>query len=61
LSFDVTGFLETFTERGHITRSDFRSPRVKEPDHRHRRLLRSRRPRPRGRSAAEQRDELASL
>jgi hypothetical protein len=32
---------------------------VEEPDHRHRRLLRTRRERPR-RCAAEQRDELAS-
>ena len=31
------------------------------PDHRHRRLLRARRQRPRGRRAAEQRDELASF
>ena len=31
------------------------------PDHRHRRLLRARRQRPRGRRAAEQRDELAAL
>ena len=30
------------------------------PDHRHRRLLRARRERPRDRRAAEQRDELAS-
>ena len=34
---------------------------VEEPDHRHRRLLRPRRERPRGRRAAEQRDELAPL
>ena len=32
---------------------------VEEPDHRHRRLLRARRERPRDRRAAEQRDELA--
>ena len=31
------------------------------PDHRHRRLLRARRQRPRGRRAAKQRDELASF
>jgi hypothetical protein len=35
-------------------------PAVEEPDHRHRRLLRPRRERPRGR-AAEQRDELAPV
>src|SRR5215470_2165432 len=36
-------------------------PRVEEADHRHRRLLRARRKRPRGRRADEQRDDLASL
>src|SRR5262245_17613484 len=35
-------------------------PRAKEPDHRHRRLLRARRDRPRHRRTAEQRDELAA-
>jgi hypothetical protein len=34
---------------------------VEEPDHRHRRLLRARRQRPRNRSAAEQRDEVPSF
>ena len=34
---------------------------VEKPDHRHRRLLRARRERPRRRRAAEQRDELAAL
>jgi hypothetical protein len=53
-------FLETFTERGHIARSDFRSPRVEKHDNWHRRLLRARCERPRRRRAAEQRDELAS-
>jgi hypothetical protein len=47
-------------ERGHITRADFRRPRVEQPDHRHYRPLRARRERPRNR-AAEQRDELAPL
>ena len=32
---------------------------VEKPDHRHRRLLRTRRERPRGRRAANKRDELA--
>jgi hypothetical protein len=35
--------------------------RGKEPDHRHRRLLRARRERPRDRRAADKRDELAAL
>jgi len=34
---------------------------MEESDHRHRRLLRPRRERPRGSRAAEQRDELAPL
>ena len=38
-----------------------RRPAVEKPDHRHRRLLRARRERPRRRRAAEQRDELAPL
>src|SRR6516164_10046725 len=60
LPFDITGFPETFTERGHITRSDFRSPGVEKLDHRHRRLLRARNEGPPGCRAAEQRDELAT-
>ena len=39
---------------------DRRRRAAEEPDHRHRRLLRARRERPRGRRAAEQRDELAA-
>jgi hypothetical protein len=34
---------------------------LEKPDHRHRRLLRARRERPRGRRAAEKRDELAAV
>ena len=51
LPFEITAFLEALTERGHITRSDFRSPRVEKHDHRHRRLLRARHARPRRRAA----------
>ena len=36
-------------------------PGVEEPDHRHRRLLPSRRKRPRSRRATEKRDEIASF
>src|SRR6516225_2467698 len=64
LPFDVTGFLETFTERGHITRSDFRSPRVQKLDHRHRRLLPPRAPyldREQQAAATDQCDELTPL
>ena len=48
---------------GTPSRDSPRSPRRyrEEPDHRHRRLLRARRERPRRRRAAEQRDELAPL
>jgi hypothetical protein len=55
LPFDVTGFMEAFTERCHITRADFRRPRMKKLGNRPRRLLRPRRERPSGR-AAEKRD-----
>src|SRR5215471_5023661 len=64
LPFDVAGFLKTVTERGHITRSDFRSPRVKKLDHRHRRLLPPRAPyldREQQATATNQCDELTPL
>src|SRR5262249_28082048 len=48
LAFDVTGFLEAFAERGHITRVGFGRPVSDKRDHRHRRLLRGRCERPRG-------------
>src|SRR5262249_19111184 len=43
-----------------VTTESIRRRTVEEPDHRHRRLLRARRERPR-RRAGEQRDELAAL
>src|SRR5262249_14459345 len=60
LAFDVAGFLQTLAKGGHVTRVSLWRCAVEEPDHRHRRLLRACRERPRRRSAAEQRDELAS-
>src|SRR5262245_48606463 len=60
LALDIAGFIQALTERGregHIARS---CRAVEKPDHRHRRLLRARRERPRRRRAAEKRDELAA-
>src|SRR5262249_42086696 len=55
---DEAGFTQASTERDHAVRI-FRSRyAVEDSDHRHRRLLRARRERPR-RRAAEERDELA--
>ena len=60
LALDIAGF----ASGPGGTRADGMRVRVRrcaaeEPDHRHRRLLRARRERPRSRRAAEQRDELA--
>ena len=60
LTFNIASFAEAFAERGRIARRGIGRPGVDEPDHRHRRLLRARRDRPRRRRAAEQRDELAA-
>ena len=60
LALDVAGFVEAFTERSGKARGGLGRPAADEADHRHRRLLRARRERPRRRRAAEQRDELAS-
>src|SRR5262249_37855359 len=57
LAFDVAGFVEALAEPGNKGR--IRQSGTDEADHRHRRLLRMHRERPRGCSAAEQRDELA--
>ena len=58
LAFDITGFVEALAERTSNAPRVLGRAAVDEPDHRHRRLLRPRRQRPR-RRAAEQRDELA--
>ena len=59
LAFDGAGFVEAFAERGRIARVGIGRSVSDKPDHRHRRLLCARRERPRGRRAAEQRDEIA--
>src|SRR5262245_51994202 len=59
LAFDVAGFLQPLPESGHkMCERRARRDGAEEPDHRHRRLLRARRERPR-RRAAKERDELA--
>jgi hypothetical protein len=58
-ALDEAGFAQTLAERGHHRGVSARRFAVEPSDHRHRRLLRLRRKRPRGRRAAEQRYELA--
>src|SRR5262249_6765529 len=61
LAFDISCLFQSLAERTQADRvsGQVRRCAAEEPDHRHRRLLRARRERPRG-SAAEQRDELAA-
>src|SRR5262249_22226302 len=61
LALDGAGFVEALAERSAKVRRDLWRSGTHEADHRHRRLLRVRRKRPRCRRAAEQRDELASF
>ena len=61
LALDIAALLKALAERAQVVcKRDWRSA-VEKPNHRHRRLLRARRERPRRRRAAEQRDELAPL
>src|SRR5215831_6658668 len=60
LALDEACFLQALTEGGHEVHSVSERGVPHEPDHRHLRLLRPSRERPRCR-AAEQRDELATL
>src|SRR5262245_10254429 len=53
LALDIAGLAQTVTERGCVRRECLRGPRVEEPDHRHRRLLRAYAERPRCRRAAK--------
>jgi hypothetical protein len=55
LALDVAGFADALPECGHQTCSVGRRRAAQEPDHRHRRLLRTRCERPRRRRAAERR------
>src|SRR5207248_7620644 len=61
LPLDITALSEALPERSHEFGPLGGRGGVKESDHRHRRLLRARRERPRGCRAAEQRDELAAF
>src|SRR6516164_10667446 len=61
LAFDVAGLAQPPTERGRRARPAFRRSTVNKADHGQRRLLRSRRERPRSCRAAEKRDELAPV
>jgi hypothetical protein len=59
LALDVAGFAEAFRERGCMARRTIERSTAEKANHRSRRLLRTRRERPR-RCAAEKRDELAT-
>src|SRR5262249_16583303 len=59
LALHMASLFETLTKSEQAVRERVRRCGVKEADHRHRRLLRARRERPRGSRTAEQRDELA--
>ena len=61
LALDVATLFEALAERPQIIRVTVSHRGVEISDHRHRRLLRARRERPRRCRAAEQRDELAPL
>ena len=61
LALDKAGLLQALAECAQAIRERVGRCGVEEPDHRHRRLLRARRERPRRRRAAEQRDELAAF
>jgi hypothetical protein len=58
-TLDVSGLVEAKPESCDVTRRLARRPAAEESDDRHSRLLRARRKRPRSRSAADERDELA--
>ena len=60
LPLDVTGLLQSFAKSGCVLRVGVRRAAAEKANHRHRRLLRPRRHRPRRRRAAEQGDELAA-
>src|SRR5262245_49656177 len=61
LAFNVAGFAEAFRERCRMASGAIERSTTDTADHRHRRLLRARRERPRDRPAAEERDELATF
>src|SRR5262245_40757074 len=61
LALDVAGFANALPECGQIACTISKRRAAEKSDHRHRRLLRARRKRPRGRAAGDQRDELPPL
>ena len=61
LAIDVAGFAQPFEKSRQLPRVNLGRSGVEKPDHRHRRLLRTRRKRPCCRSTAEKCDELAPL
>src|SRR6516162_138607 len=58
LALDIAGFLQTLAECGHEVRRVGKRRTPEKRDHRHRRLLRARRERPRDCHTAEKRYEL---
>jgi hypothetical protein len=60
LALDIAALFEALAECAQTVGHRIGRPAVKKSDHRHCRLLRARRERPRGCCAAKQRDELAS-
>src|SRR5262245_59587728 len=61
VAFDIAGFIEAFSKCGQPMGLCASRRAAEKSNHRHCRLLRPRRERPRGRRAAEQRDEVAPL
>src|SRR5439155_991216 len=61
LALDEASFFQALAERGDEVRGFGERRAAEKPDHRHHRLLRTRRERPRYGGAAEQRDELAAF
>jgi hypothetical protein len=61
LALDIAGFFEALAKSAQPLGNRFGRSDLEKSDHRHRRLLRARRERPRGHRAAEKGDELAAL
>src|SRR5262249_61904934 len=62
LTLDIAGLLQALMKFGQTShRKHRRGCRAEIPDHRHRRLLRARRQRPRGSHAGDERDEVAPV
>src|SRR5262249_48037712 len=60
LALDIAGVLEALAKRAQTVRHHVGRSAVEEPDHRHRRLLRARRKRPRNGSAGQKADEIST-